>query len=198
MSVRGSRFATPIAPGAEHARTIGWWAMLFGIIALAHFVGATIVAYLYLRAGQAQWPPAGIEAPELMPGLIGTVTVFLAAVLASLEVRWTRSNGPFGMMGAAGAIIIGSIALWMQLGVLSDAPGWDENVYGSLFWLLAGTNAALIASGIGVSAALLVQHAMGHYDPERIDELRIGALFWWFVAIASVPLFLTLHLVPGR
>jgi cytochrome c oxidase subunit III len=197
MTVQSSRFARPVAPGAEHARTIGWWAMLLGLIALAHFVGAIVVAYIYLRAGHPEWPPGGFAPPPLLLPAVATGLVFLGAVLATLEVRWTARRGPFGMVGALGAMLAGSVAVGIRMFLLAGADvRWDDNVYGSLYWLLSSLDIVLVASAVIGSAALLAQHAMGDYDEHNHDEIRVLSLYWWFVVISSVALYVTNHLVP--
>jgi cytochrome c oxidase subunit III len=197
VTVESSRFARPIAPGAEHARTIGWWGMLLGIIALAHFVGALVVAYLYIRAGHAEWPPPGVELPPLVWPAVATGLTALAATLATLEVRWTARHGPVGMAGALGAIVVGSGAVALRMLVLVDAGfRWDDHAYGSLYWLLQATDITLVASGVIGSATILAQHAMGDYDTQNHDEIRVLSLYWWFAVAASAGLYVTTNLVP--
>ena len=197
MTVQSSRFARPVAPGAEHARTIGWWGMLLGIIALAHFVGALVVAYLYLRAGHAEWPPAGVELPQLTLPAVATALTAVAATLATLEVRWTARHGPVGMAGALGAMLTGILAIVVRAAVLTDAGfRWDEHAYGSLYWLLNATDITLVAAAVIGSATILAQHAMGDYDTEHHDEIRVLSLYWWFAVAASVALYVVTNLVP--
>jgi cytochrome c oxidase subunit III len=197
MTVRSSRFTRPIAPGAEEARTIGWWGMILGIIALAHLVGSLIVAYLYLRAGHTDWPPTGVERPDLLLPALAPVLTAAAAVLATLEVRWTERGAILGMLGASGAIAVGLVAVLARVYALSDTGfRWDEHAYGSIYWLLHGTDVTLVGSGVIGSAVLLAQHAMGYYDEQRTDEIRVLSLYWWFVVAASVALYFTANVVP--
>jgi cytochrome c oxidase subunit III len=197
MTVRSSRFTRPIAPGTEDARTIGWWGMVLGIIALAHLVGAFIVSYLYLRAGQPEWPPAGVEPPDLLLPALAPVLTAAAAILATLEVRWTERRAILGMVGATGAILVGLGAILARVLVLTGVDFlWDEHAYGSVYWLLNATDITLVASGVIGSAVLLAQHAMGDYDERRTDEIRVLSLYWWFAVAASVALYLTVNLVP--
>jgi heme/copper-type cytochrome/quinol oxidase subunit 3 len=197
MSVKGSRFARPISPGAADAQTIGWWAMLLGLIALANFVGGIIVAYLYLRVGHAEWPPPGFDPPPLTLAGIAVGLTAVAALLATLEVRWTASRGPVGMAGAIGAMVAGSVAAGLHVASLLGAGVmWDDHAYGSLLWLLGGTATLLVAAGVIGSAAILTQHAMGDYGPDRHDEIRVLSLYWWFAVAGSAALYVTAYLVP--
>lgn len=197
MTVRSSRFTRPIAPGTSDARTVGWWGMVLGIIALTHFVGAIIVAYLYIRAGNPQWPPPGVERPDLLVPAIAPVLTLVAAVFATLEVRWTERRATLGMVGASVAIIVGIAAVLARVYALWDPQFlWDDHAYGSVFWLLNWTDMLLVTSGVIGSAVLLAQHAMGDYDEDRTDEIRVLSLYWWFVVVASVALYITVNLVP--
>lgn len=197
MTVRSSRFTRPVAPGTEDARTIGWWGMVLGIIALAHLVGAFIVAYLYLRAGQTEWPPAGVERPDVALPALAPVLTAAAAVFATLEVRWTERRAILGMTGASAAIVVGLAAVLARVLVLTDVDfRWDDHAYGSLYWLLNATDITLVASGVIGSAVLLSQHAMGDYDEQRTDEIRVLSLYWWFVVASSVALYVTVNLIP--
>jgi heme/copper-type cytochrome/quinol oxidase subunit 3 len=197
MTVQSSRFARPVAPGAENARTIGWWAIVLGIFALAHFVGALIVAYLYLRAGHAEWPPAGVDPPPLLLPAIATGAVAVGAVLATVEARWTARQAALGMLGALGALVAGVVAVTIRMFALFGAEfRWNEHTYGSLYWLLGMLDVVLVGSAVIGSAALLAQHAMGDYDEQNYDEIIVLSVYWWFVVASSVALYITNHLVP--
>lgn len=197
MTVRSSRFTRPVAPGTADARTIGWWGMLLGIIALTHLVGGLIVAYLYIRAGNPRWPPQGVERPDLLIPAVAPVLTLVAAVFATLEVRWTERRATVGMVGATTAIVVGIVAVLARVYALRDVGFlWDEHAYGSIYWLLNATDITLVASGVVGSAVLLAQHAMGAYDEERTDEIRVLSLYWWFVVAASVALYITVNVVP--
>lgn len=197
MTVRTSRFTYPIAPGAEDARTIGWWAAFFGVIALAHFVGALVVSYLYLRAGQATWPPDGVTPPALTPPLLATVATVVAAAAATAHRRLTATARPIAaMVAAAGTITIGLVAVGARLvGLGGVGFRWDDHVFGSLYWLIAGTHVLLVLAAVLGSAASLAQHVIGAHDEDDHDEIQVLQFTWWFVAVSAIALYVPADIV---
>jgi len=195
VSVASSRWATPVTPGAARVRTVGWWGMMLGIVAMVKFHITVGAAYLYVRWGHTEWPPAGFERPGLTPLLILVLPIAALALLS-----WARAGAREGSAGrllpaVTGAAAIGLVAVVLRSLTYVNAPfGWDEHAYASLFWLLGGYEIIILTVGVLFAAVVVVQVLLGVVNDRDYDVLEVTTVYWWFAVITSAISLTTLYL----
>lgn len=172
-----------------------WWGIL-GVIAIEMTVVATLVAsYFYLRMGEAGWPPGGVEPPPLARETLNVGLLFAGALLLHWADRQRARGRPRrltgGLLGAIALLGLVLLLRWLQLRSLPMR--WDDHAYGSLVWTLTGFHFLHVASAILVTSSLAALAARGHWTEERGLPLRVDRIYWLFVALAWVPLYLTVY-----
>lgn len=197
MSVTRSRTAHPIAE-APHGRTMGAWGMWLTLVCLSTALAGLAAAGLYLHTGQEAWPP-----PELVrPGRGGAVGAFALTVFAATAAwygSWrlrhdeeTRATGALASAAGAGA---GAVAM-LARDLTTAGFRWDEHAYASVYWTLTVTAAVLLAIGVLLLVAVVVQRLTGVVDARRMLEVELtaGYLVWCVVAVAVC--LAVAHLLP--
>lgn len=177
----------------------GWWAMVMLIGFLAVGSAALLFSYFHLLINSEQWPPEGTAVPDLTLAA-GAAGAMVAAALAlyigvaggARERRGVLKAGlAAGFLLAAGAMA----ALWVDLMRVPFTA--QTNIYGSLFFALAGYSAVLMAAGLVMLASVQVWVWMGYFGPrENLALVNVG-LYWAFVAASWLPAFAALYLVPN-
>lgn len=199
MSVARSRFARPVSPGAAGVRTVGWWGMVIAIVLFVHLVGGFLVAALYLRSGQAAWPPAGIDAPPVLRPAVAAGLAVLAAVVMHASLRRVRrqddaADGPGHLPGLLVTTLlgVGSVAalVWSYADV---GVRWDEHAYGSVLWVLGWVQGLVVASTTIGTVVLAVQAGRRILAGGHDDEAEVLVLGWWFAAVTSVAVLVVAH-----
>jgi len=187
-----------LQPGATSRRSSDWWGMIgMVLISLTAFV-TLIVSYFYLRYFTAVWPPEGIPDPPLRLPLIQTGLIVLSIapmVLSHLSVWRERNRLVIG--GLSGTIVLAIAFLVLKIVELADYEfTWQDQAYGSIFWLTQVLHALYVIGGI---IYLLILTAVIATDPPRLHRytgVQASAVFWYFTAGIWLPLFVTLYLVP--
>jgi cytochrome c oxidase subunit I+III len=174
--------------GHDDGRSIGWWGTVLGVVALAHIVGAVLVAAVYLRSRTATWPPAAIDPPDFTPSLIAAGLGIVTAALFTLAARRTRTG-----RGAAPALLV--VAGLVSL-VGAGLRGWtaafaelpvDEHAYWSIWWLLSALDLLLLGT-LALVAWVTAWHVgrRGVIRQGRHAELEVVTLWAWATAVAVV------------
>ena len=173
---------------------LGWWGVMLLVATETAFFGTLIAAYFYLRLKTAQWPPAGIEPPDM------TAPLILAGVLvaSSLPMFLAGRAARGGHAWRAWLLLLAALALQAAyLGVQihffgSDLDKFepDDNAYGSIYFTLLAAHHLHVFVGILMVVWLLARLVSG-LTTYRVLAVWVVAIYWYFVSIAAVAVVLT-------
>ena len=185
--------------GARAApRPAGWWGSVLTLGALASGYAALVASYLYLRAGNDEWPPGDAGAPGLgLPLLLAALLAGGggAALLARVAARRGRRFPLAGVLGLS--VLLGGAALALIAiagGRVEIAP--DEHVWGSLHVVLLGAAGVIVAAAVVCAMLAAARAWAGHVDAQRHLAVTIAVHVWLFAAATSLVLLATLYLTP--
>jgi cytochrome c oxidase subunit III len=192
---------------AETARSLpmrghptGWWGMVMLITTEATLFSLFFFTYFFLRAQSPEWPPAGIEPPEL--GLIWLMTGLLLFSSAPMHLadRAIR-KGRTGSLRVGLALTFALGASFLGLQGVEYASAIDEfvpqtNAYGSLFFTITGFHGLHVFVGLSMNLVIQVRSWRGHFDAERHLPVQLTAMYWHFVDAVWVVILFALYLSP--
>ncbi|HVL51384.1 MAG TPA: cytochrome c oxidase subunit 3 [Actinomycetota bacterium] len=176
----------------------GWWAMIMLLGFLAVGLAALLFSYFHLLINAEQWPPQGVETPRFVAAAWGGGAM-LAATLAVYAgvVQGVRGRRARLKIGLAAGFVLGIAALVVSLLDLGHVPFTAQtNVYGSLFFALAGYIAVLLMAGLVMLALVQFWVWLGFFGPSESIALVNVTLYLAFVAAAWIPVFASLYLAP--
>lgn len=182
-------------------KSTGWWGVVFMIVTESVLFGLLLFTYFYFRAGQGDWPPAGLPMPELRGSGIRSA-VLLGSTLPlvwaehSLMRRGHRAKCAvwlFVTMAMGGVFLIGHVqeqfVLWEEL-----AP--TETAYGSVVLTILNFHAAHLIVGLLALGYSLVHLLRRRITQERHSMLQISGMYWHFVDAIWVFVYSSLFLSP--
>jgi len=180
------------------ARATGWWGMVLFIVAELALFGSALAGYFFLRFHAPEWPPPGVEEPDLMLG--GLATVLLLA--SSLPMVWAEHSIRRGRVtqlriGIAIAVVLAIGFLSIQAWEYADATfTYRDSAYGSLFFTITSLHALHLIVGILIALVLEARSLAGHFNDEHHLAVQTGALYWHFVDLVWIAIFVSLYLSP--
>jgi heme/copper-type cytochrome/quinol oxidase subunit 3 len=192
----GSVLSDRRRPEGVEPRPVGWWGTLLAALVLLTTYAALYFTYVYVRVSSIAWPPEGIEPPAL--GLPALSALALAASAAA--AAWAaRSEGTLPLYRAG---LVAALALaGAHLGLLfADWVGQpftvDGHAYGSLYFVLPGIHAVILAIGMLFALVLLALS----WHPEGVAMRHVGtsswALYWYVTVFGGAVLLAVVYLLP--
>lgn len=165
----------------------------------AMFFGGLVIAFLDLRLGAAEWPPAG--QPRLPVGLTAVNTVVLLAssyamvramraARAGDRVALVRRLAATWSLGALFLIVQG--VEWIRL--VRFGLTMASGVYGATFYTLIGMHGAHVLGAVVWLAVVLALAARGRYRPGALTGLMCCGMYWHFVVALWPILYLLVYL----
>jgi cytochrome c oxidase subunit 3/cytochrome c oxidase subunit I+III len=179
---------------ARRTQPSGWWGAVLLISTEATLFACLIATYYYLRFNAVEWPLGGIEKPSVTLPLVFTGLLLATTVPVFLSVRAAKRGAArlaWWLLLAAAAGQAAYLGLQIHL-MVDDLASFrpDANAYASIYYTLIATHHAHVAIGLAIDCWLLWKLARGITN-YRLIALRVAAFYWYFVAIAAVPIVLT-------
>jgi cytochrome c oxidase subunit III len=178
-------------------RSLMWWGTA-GMCAIEGVAFAfMIVIYFYLRSLADKWPIGG-SPPDLLWGTINCALIVLSAIPNTLTDRaamhcdlkkvrlWLGICCVFGL-----ALIVVRFLEFTTLNVRGD-----ENVYGSVVWMLMGLHTFNLVTDYGDTLVLTVLMAKGPVEGKRFVDVAENSGYWDFVVITWLPIYAVVYWAP--
>jgi heme/copper-type cytochrome/quinol oxidase subunit 3 len=176
------------------ARPNGWWGVALLVATEAALFGTLLASYFYLRFGARVWPPAGIEAPDIVLPLCLTGALLATAAPLFFAARAARAGNvgrtrlliALALLVQGGYIAVQVILFQRDLGDFSPS----ETAYGSVYFTMLATHHAHVVLGMLLELAILAK-LLGGLTTYRVTGVRVTALYWYFVVSVAVLVVLT-------
>lgn len=175
-----------------------WWGILALVVIEGIVFTGAIVSYVHLKLRNPEWPPPGIDSPELLLPTLNTALLIATALPVWLALRAFRTGND---RPARLGLPVGMAMLVLFLGIkvyeYAHKPwGATTHAYGSIVMLMTGLHMAHVTA---VVLKTMVVHAYirsGRIEPDRPAPLEANALYWYFVILVWLPLYATIYLSP--
>jgi len=164
--------------------------------------GLLFASYFYLRGNETLWPPGGGSHgdPPIGPATVG---LFLQLLSVAPMIVVHRESGRKRKLKTMRfwlivSMTIGLLALAFRAAEFGELPfRWDHHAYGSIVWAILGMHAIhLIASG-GENILFTVLLFKGPIEERHLLDLRLNAMYWYFVVIWGLAVYALIYLDPG-
>ena len=175
-----------------------WWALVV-LVAIETTVFATFISsYFYLRFAAPEWPPAGIQEPDLLLPIINTGVLFASSVAVLVGSNGIKKGNlrrlKWGIgIGAAMEIVFFALKVVMSM---QAKFGWSDHAYGSIYWTISRLHSLHVLVAICMAVVVWILALRGYFSQERRLGVEVVNIYWQFVAIIWIPVFFVLFLVP--
>jgi cytochrome c oxidase subunit III len=189
-----SGVAASYAARRRLAFPLGWWGVMLLVATETAFFGSLIASYFYLRLKVSQWPPAGIEPPDITAPLILTGVLLASSVpmfLATRAARAGRAAPAWLMLLVAFALQASYLGVQIHLfGSDLDKLAPDDSAYGSIYFTLLAAHHLHVLVGILMVVWLLARLVSGLTN-YRVTAVWVVAIYWYFVSVSAIAVVLT-------
>jgi cytochrome c oxidase subunit III len=173
-----------------------WWGNLGMMVIEGTTFAVGIVAYLYLKTRETQWPPGRDEMPPLLWGSLTTAAlVVIGGVARWVDFRVRDRRLPALRRGLFLVAAVGLVAAALRAGELAHLHfKWNSHAYGSAVWLLLVMHLLHVLTAsveTTVTAAVL---AIGPVQEKHLLDVRISCIYWYFVVLVWMPVYALVYL----
>lgn len=175
-----------------------WWAVMLLVVIETTVFATFLSAYLFLRFRSPEWPPAGVDAPQLLLPIINTIVLAIGSIAVFIGGRALKKGN------------IRGLKIWLGAGVLLETVFLSVKVYettlfdytisthayGSIFWIISGLHSVHVIIAIIVAGTTEVLALKDYFTQERQLGVQLASIYWQFVAVIWIPVFVVLYLVP--
>jgi cytochrome c oxidase subunit III len=194
-------------PGAvlDHRSPI-WWGNLLLIMIETTMFGILVAAYFYLRMNFEQWPPPQSNSvpPDFTPlPSLGLPGLNLFLMLVSVVPMWWADRSALRRrrrgvdLGLIGSLLLMLAAIALRFYEFDAVKfRWDDNAYGSIVVFILGMHLAHLITGACESALMLAWVTIKGLDDKHARDVRVTAVYWYWVVGVWLPLFGIVFLGP--
>ena len=185
-----------IAPSRRRGYSTAWWGMASLITTEAMIFAILLASYFFLRASAKQWPPAGVELPELKLSLPFSFVLWGS----SIPIFWAEAAIKKGKAGALRAglwisFVMGASFVGYTIKDFRDLHfGWHDHAYGSIVYTIVGLHALHVIIGLLMNLVVQIKATQGKFSAARHQTVEIFSLYWHFVDVVWIAVFASLFL----
>jgi cytochrome c oxidase subunit 3 len=183
-----------------------WWGNLVLVVIESVMFAILVAAYFYLRQNFEHWPPPRVNQLPVdfgpVPSL-GITTINLAVIVLSFApmllsdraaLHRKRKLVDIGLWLTV-ALGLGSIAL--RFGELQALKfRWDDNAYASTIWMIFCLHLMHLIIGTVENGLMAVWVALKGLDDKHARDIRVTAVYWYWIVGTWIPLYLILVIGP--
>ena len=168
-----------------------WWGTWLLIAIESTMFALLLSAYFYIRGNYNVWPPTGVVQP---PWWLTGATL-LALILSGLAIVPAYRGALHGKLRTCrssmlAGTVLGFVALVLR-GIEFTRFGyfWHSHAYGSIVWAFYFMHTLHLAAGVVEDLAFTSLLFIGPVEKKHMLDLRVSALYWWFVGASWLVLW---------
>lgn len=178
-------------------RTTLWLGFGGVIIVEGMMILLIITGYSYLWTRGTDWPP-GVTPPPLMAATANTA-VFVISTVPALWLKRAAERGDLGrvrtwllvLSAAAVTTIVFSGWAFVSLNIR-----WDSDAYGSLVWMLLGTEVVVLVAAALVIWVLTAYMVWGTIEGRRFMNVYHSADYWLLSVVLWLAAWAVIYVAP--
>jgi cytochrome c oxidase subunit 3/cytochrome c oxidase subunit I+III len=189
LTLAGWHAQEPDTLPVRAARPKGWWGMVVFVATEATLFGTLVGTYLYLRLGNAHWPPLNVPKPPVLGPTLLTAALVLTSIpmyIASRAARGGRRETAWRATTVAFVVQLAYIVWQLHDFVHTlqvDDP--QQSAWASIFVTLLGADHLHVIAGVLLSAWFVIR-IWSRLTRYRIVGLQATAFYWHAVNAITV------------
>jgi heme/copper-type cytochrome/quinol oxidase subunit 3 len=176
------------------------WGALLAIAIEATVMALAVVSFVYYRGNEQVWPPVGVGPAAFKLAAVQMGVLLVSVVPTRLMDRAAVRERFRPARRALIAVTVLSLVVTVLRAVELPriAFRWDQNAFGSAFWMVVGIHITHILSGAieFVMLVALMTVGRGRFEKKHYTDLQAAGLLWYFVVIEWLIVYPVLYLMP--
>jgi cytochrome c oxidase subunit 3 len=197
FTLPGREPGPPLPFGAIGSSASGWWGAWFLMISEASLFAYVFFTYFYYSVQPpADWIPGGppefkYSGPQTGLVLIGCVSAWGA------ERAMRRESLPLTLLALGLTLLLGGGFIALQfIDWFGKSFDFATSTYSGVYFLVSGFHLMHFVVGWLMFLMLFIWTALGYFDRVRHVPISIGAIYWYFLAVAWLAVFFVLYGTP--
>jgi cytochrome c oxidase subunit 3 len=194
--------------GEVDHRSLIWWGNLLLLFVETTVFGLLLACYFYYRQNFSGFPPPKVHDPPIMynpvPDLdvpsINLMLLLLSCVPMFMADRLCLRKDPNERLVSicvAAVVLMGFLIGGLRFAEFHSVHfKWNENAYASTVWVFLGMHLLHIVTGSLELLLMLVWTLTHQLDTKHARDIRVTAVYWYWVAGIWVPLYIVLFWGP--
>ena len=183
-------------------RSLAFWGVILLAVTEAMLFAVLLFSWFYVWARVPEWPPAGVEPPELVVSGIRSVVLLATSLSVWLAERGLHRGDRAAARRWVVVTLLGSgyfLATHVHEFLVKTPEEflWSDHAYGSLWWTILNFHGAHLLVGMLIWAFVLVRLARGAYGPDDMTEVQVSSIYWHFVDGVWVFVYTSLYVLPN-
>ena len=160
------------------------------------FFSGLFAAYFFLRGGEHEWPPDGVELDALRAGIFTALLVASSGTIHLAGHRSEAGDERGTRLWTILTIVLGAVFLANQAAEYAAATfSLTDHAYGSMFYLMTGFHGAHVLGGLFLLGAMLAVATGRASRAPLANTMSVATFYWHFVDVVWVAMFATIFLV---
>jgi heme/copper-type cytochrome/quinol oxidase subunit 3 len=175
-----------------------WWSNTLVLLIEGAAFATLVVTYFYIRRNIDPWPPTGIL-PDLGISTINVAVLVIGILpmwyVVHLGMRPEKSRAPgYGLIVCVAFGLAATILRVMEFRTVHAT--WGGNAYGAIVWSILAVHMAHILAATLETLVLGFLMLRGPADEKLFADVRVNAVYWYFVALSWAALYTIVVLTP--
>jgi heme/copper-type cytochrome/quinol oxidase subunit 3 len=200
--------AAVLPKGEVDHRSLIWWDNLLLLFVETTVFGLLVASYFYYSQNFTGFPPPRVHDPPIIynpvPDLdapsINMMLLLLSCVPMFFADRLCLRKDPNEKLVSIcliAIVLMGFVIAGMRFAEFSAVHfKWNENAYASIVWLILGTHLVHVVTGTLELLLMLVWTATHQLDTKHARDIRVTAVYWYWVAGIYIPLYILVFWSP--
>src|SRR4051812_17401513 len=190
-----------LEPHVMDRRSPIWWGNVLLLCIETTMFALLVATYFYIHMNFAVWPPprSNTGSYHTKPDL-GIPTLNLLIILASCvpmvmaDRACLRRDLRTVQLSMAAMVVIGFVTIGLRFLEFNDLQfRWDDNAYAGIVWTIVGMHLLHLVTGTAENLLMAVWVWTKGLDDKHARDVRVGAVYWYWIAAIWVPLYLIVY-----
>jgi heme/copper-type cytochrome/quinol oxidase subunit 3 len=187
-------------------RSLVWWGNTLLLVIETTMFALLVASFLYVRMNFPMFPPPLTTRPVtvfhptplLLRPTITLVILLVSVIPAILGDRLALRMNTMGVRITFGILVLlGIVAAISRYNDLHSFQfTWSDNAYASLAWTIASMHLLHIIVSTSENTAMLLWALTHGLDKKHARDVRVSAVYWYWVVGIWIPLYLLLYFGP--
>jgi cytochrome c oxidase subunit 3 len=193
-----------LEPHVMDRRSPIWWGNLLLLCIETTMFALLVATYFYIHMNYESWPPPrpsnsnydtnpylAVPTINLLIILASCVPMFIAD-RACLR-RDTRTVCRCMLI----MVLIGLVTIGLRFVEFDSLQfHWDDNAYSGIVWTIVGMHLLHLVTGTAENFILTLWLWMKGMDDKHARDVRVGAVYWYWIAAIWIPLYVIVYFGP--